>query len=123
MHVIRRPAKWAFCSAAAVLLLARAIAAILALRAGDETAILAVPLTAIFPAVLILGLALMPPTASREGALMRLGAMIQLVAIIALPDFALHLALGLPVVFLVVELYETRLPKPLRDATSRLFIA
>jgi hypothetical protein len=123
MHVIRNPAKWALCLAAAALLLIRAAAVILGLMAGDEAELLAYPLSAILPAVLILGLALLPPTVSREGALMRLGAMIQLNAIIAMPGIALHLALGLPVVFLVVELYETRLPKPLRDATSRWFIA
>jgi hypothetical protein len=64
----------------------------------------------------------MPPAKSREGILMRLGAIMQLMAIIALPSLALRLALGLPVVFLVVELYATRIPVSLRNRFSRAFI-
>jgi len=65
----------------------------------------------------------MPATRSREGALMRLGTIIQLALIILLPPVALYLALGLPVVFLVVELFETRLPQPLRDPIVRAVLA
>jgi hypothetical protein len=93
------------------------------LRAGSEARLLAFPLAVVVPFALIVGLAQLPPTDSREGALMRLGTMIQLVAIIALPNLALYLALGLPVVFLVVELYETRVPPLLRDRVFRFLVA
>ena len=53
---------------------------------------------------------------------MRLGTVMQLMAIIALPEFALLLALGLPVVFLVVELYSTRVPISARSRISRAFV-
>lgn len=89
---------------------------------GDEHELLAYPLTVIFPAVLIAILLVMPPTESREGLLMRVGTIVQLLLIVALPAFALYLALGLPVVFLVVELFETRLPHALRDRLARLVV-
>jgi hypothetical protein len=90
---------------------------------GDEHALLAYPLTVVFPAVLIAILLMMPAAESREGLLMRVGTIAQLLLVIALPEFALHLALGLPVVFLVVELFETRLPSALRDRLVRLVVA
>ena len=102
--------------------LVRSLDVVFSLIAGDETRLLSFPLTVIFPALLIVMLATMPPAASREGALMRLGTMIQLVAIIALPDFALYLALGLPVVFLMVELFETKLPHSLRESIARMVV-
>ena len=46
---------------------------------------------------------------------MQIGTMIQLLLIIALPGFALYLALGIPVVFLVIELFETRAPTIFRS--------
>ncbi len=52
---------------------------------------------------------------------MQLGAMVQILLIIAFPRFALYLALGFPVVFLFVELFETRMPTLLKAAIkSRL---
>ena len=85
--------------------------------------LLAFPFGAVLPAVLLILLALMPPTRTREGLLMRVGAMMQLWLIIALPRFALHLALGFPVVFLAVELFETRVPRRIRDPLVRLVVA
>lgn len=123
MHSIRIRTKWLLYLCATGFLLVRSVEMIAMLRAGREAQLLAFPLAVILPFALILGLARLPPTESREGALMRLGTMIQLVAIIALPNLALYLALGLPVVFLVVELYETRVPAPLRDGIFRFFVA
>src|SRR5262245_60747879 len=80
------------------------------LRHGDEQPLLTFPLAVIFPTVLIAALLLLPPAETREGLLMRIGTIIQLLLIIGLPPLALYLALGLPVVFLVAELIETRLP-------------
>jgi len=94
-----------------------------ALRSGDPSRLLAFPFSAILPAVLMAVLAMMPPTRSREGLLMRVGAMIQLWLIILLPPLALYLALGFPVVFLVVEIFETRLSPRIRDPLARLVIA
>ncbi|MEQ1694686.1 MAG: hypothetical protein ABL901_02495 [Hyphomicrobiaceae bacterium] len=101
----------------------RAVDVFAGLANGSEHALLAYPLTVIFPAVLIAILLMFPPSQSREGLLMRVGTIIQLLLILALPRFALYLALGMPVVFLVVELFETRLPAPLRDRLARLVVA
>lgn len=94
-----------------------------ALAEGDPDHLLAFPLAVIFPAILAALLLVMPATRSREGALMRLGTIIQLALIILLPPVALYLALGLPVVFLLVELFETRLPQPLGDPVVRAVLA
>lgn len=101
----------------------RAIDVVGGLARGEEHALLAYPLTVIFPAVLIVFLLMFPPAESREGLLMRVGTISQLLLIMALPGFALYLALGLPVVFLVVELFETRLSATLRERLARLVVA
>ena len=93
----------------------RAVEAISALGRSETTAFLAFPLAVLIPALALLFLATRRDMRSQEGALMQLGTMIQLLLIIALPRFALYLALGFPVVFLVVELFETRCPLPLRN--------
>lgn len=102
---------------------ARCAAMVFALLDGEEALLLAFPLAVIFPAILAATLLLLPPAASREGLLMRVGAIIQLVLIVMLPGLALYLALGFPVVFLVVELFETRLPSRLREPLRRLVLA
>lgn len=56
---------------------------------------------------------------SEEGALMQIGVMIQLILILSLPPLALFLALGFPVVFLAVELFETQAPAELRKSIKR----
>lgn len=101
------------------LVVLRVAEAIRALLYGDETALLILPLGVLLPGLLIGALLMMPPTRTREGLLMRLGTAIQLLLIIAIPPLALHLALGLPVVFLVVEVFETRLPATIRDPVVR----
>jgi cytochrome P450 len=84
MHSVRTRTKWLLYLCATGFLLARSAEMIVTLRAGSEAQLLAFPLAVILPFALIVGLAQLPPTDSREGALMRLGTMIQLVAIIAL---------------------------------------
>ena len=121
-HDVRWSAKVALCVLVAAVVLIRAALMIRASSDGDESALLAFPLTAVFPATLVLALATMPPAVSREGALMRIGTMVQCIAIIGVPKFALHLALGLPVVFLIVELFETRCPARIRDAVARRIV-
>lgn len=89
---------------------------------GYNTAIESYSFTVIFPAVLILALVAMDKTNTKEGLLMRFGTMIQLLLIISLPPFSLYLALGLPVVFLVVELFVTRVPKVITTPIEKLIV-
>ena len=90
---------------------------------GDKTAFLAFPLTVLIPALTFLFLATRKGMSSAEGVLMQVGTMIQLLLIIALPGFALYLALGFPVVFLVIELFETRSPVTFRTWIKSRIIA
>ncbi|MCW2389597.1 hypothetical protein M2333_002643 [Sphingobium sp. B11D3B] len=107
---------------AAILFVWRVLAAYDHVRRGDPDLLLAFPLAVIFPALLVLLLSLMPAARSREGVLMRIGTMVQLCLIVMLPPVALYLALGLPVVFLVVELFETRVPAAIRDPLVRMAV-
>ncbi len=116
MHNISRIYLSLLIGLAVIVVCWRALVAIGDLVAGDETAFLAFPLTVILPACAFAFLAVQQNMTSQEGALMQLGVMIQIVLILALPGLALYLALGFPVVFLVVELFETRAPAPLRHA-------
>lgn len=108
---------------AAILFLWRAYLAITDLINSDQTAFLAFPLSVVLPAMIFSFLATRRGMASQEGALMQLGAMMQILLILALPSFALYLALGFPVVFLMVELFETRLPNSLKTAVKSRLIA
>ncbi len=101
----------------------RIVAMIRALRFGDPSPLLSLPFTAILPAVLLVLLGFMPAARTQEGLLMRVGAMIQLILIVALPAVALYLSLGFPVVFLMVELFETRVPRRVREPLARFVIA
>lgn len=101
----------------------RAIAALVDLSKGDVTTFLAFPLTVILPAVAFIYIGRLKGLISEEGALMQIGVMIQLILILALPGFALYLALGFPVVFLVVELFETKAPPRLRQRIKRRLLA
>jgi hypothetical protein len=105
-----------------VLLAWRALGVISGLLTGDEHALLTFPLAVILPTVLVAILLVLPPAETREGLLMRVGTVVQLLLIVALPPLALYLALGLPVVFLAVELIETRLPPALRDRLAGLVV-
>lgn len=108
-------------SIAAFLFLFRGYLAVTDLSVGDQTRFLAFPLSVILPCLAFSFLATRRNIASQEGTLMQLGAMVQILLIIAFPRFALYLALGFPVVFLFVELFETRMPTLLKTAIkSRL---
>jgi hypothetical protein len=122
MHDIRFRTKAALYTGTAALFFERSVQALRSLRSNDEAPLLAFPLSVILPTILIVLLCRMLPAKSQEGILMRLGTVMQLMAIIALPEFALLLALGLPVVFLVVELYSTRVPISARSRISRAFV-
>lgn len=107
---------------AAALVIWRAGMVVQGLVEGDETDFLTFPLAVILPALAFAFLALRNSFASAEGALMHLCAMLQLLLILAMPRFALLLALGFPVGFLLVELFETRCPSSLRDPLRRGFL-
>ena len=100
----------------------RAALAIQELYVGDVSAILAFPLTVILPAVAFVYVGRLKDMISEEGALMQLGVMIQLLLVLSLPSFALYLVLGFPVVFLVVELFETKTPEGFRSRIKGLVL-
>lgn len=83
---------------------------------------LAFPLTVVLPFAALFFLVRMRSTRTSEGALMRLAALALILMILGVPNLALHLALGFPIAFLVVELFETRIPASLRDAIKRRLI-
>ena len=93
-----------------------------AAKLGDLEPMRAIGFAVVFPLALLLPLSRMGPNRTAEGVLMRFGTAVQLVLVAALPRWGLHLALGLPVVFLVVELVETKLPRAFRDLIERTFV-
>ncbi|MGH1575614.1 hypothetical protein [Planktotalea sp.] len=100
----------------------RAMQAIYDLLGGDETGFLVFPLAVILPALAFGFLTTRRDMRSQEGALMQLGAMLQLLLIVAIPNHALLLTLGFPVVFLCVELFETKAPNALRTTIKRMVL-
>lgn len=100
----------------------RFISALNSWHKGNNSEIEAYSFTVIFPAVLIFTLSFMGKTITKEGLLMRFGTMTQLLLIISIPKFSLYLALGFPVVFLVVELFVTRVPKTITTPIERVIV-
>lgn len=123
MHRLKLSVVFGMVVVAGILFVWRGCLAITYLKNGDQTAFLAFPLSVVLPAMIFAFLATRRGMASQEGALMQLGAMMQILLIIALPGFALYLALGFPVVFLMVELFETRLPNSLKTAVKSRLLA
>ena len=123
MHRIRPEIIALLSVVAAALFVWRAVLAVAGLMNGDEVGFLSFPLAVILPSLVFGYFATLRDMISAEGALMQFGAMIQLLLILAMPQWALHLALGFPVVFLCVELFETRLPGTLRDRLKRGVLA
>ncbi len=123
MHEIRKSTKIVIVFATIAAFIWRGYDAIVSLSNGAESPVLAFPLTVIFPTLLIAILLLMKPTRTREGLLMRFGTAVQLILILCIPHFALYLALGFPFVFLMVELFETRLPQSIRAPLSKLVLS
>lgn len=89
---------------------------------GNNTEIEAYSFTVLFPLFLIVILVLFKRTKTKEGLLMRFGAILHLLLILGLENLSLYLALGFPVVFLVVEIFTTRLPGKLTQPIERVFI-
>lgn len=76
----------------------------------------------IFPSVVICSLCFLGNTKTKEGLLMRFGTILQLLLIISIPALSLYLALGLPVVFLIVELFVQKTPRVIYVPIERLII-
>lgn len=91
-------------------------------RIGQYTEIQSYVFCVIFPATLLVLLDIMGETKTREGALMRFGSMLQLLLILCIPPFSLHLALGFPVIFFAVEVFSTKLPKVITQPIERAII-
>jgi len=89
------------------------------LEEGKPDAFLSFPMTVILPIAALAYLVRMPATRTSEGILMRFAAIVLILMIVALPAVSLHLALGFPVAFLVVEMFETRVPAPLRSTVKQ----
>ncbi|MGH1404862.1 MAG: hypothetical protein ACRBDL_11535 [Alphaproteobacteria bacterium] len=89
---------------------------------GGNELLEAYSLCVIFPAVLIFALSFLGKTKTKEGLFMRFGTMLQLFLIISIPVFSLYLALGLPVVFLVVELFVQKAPRVIYLPIERMII-
>ena len=104
---------------AGVLALHRLVKSIYGLAEGKPDDFLAFPMTVIVPSAALVYLVRMPATRTSEGILIRFAAMVLILMIIALPAASLHLALGFPVAFFMVEMFETRVPAPLRSTVKR----
>ena len=89
---------------------------------GSNTQIESYSFAVVFPSLLIFSLSKIGASSSKEGLLMRFGTMLQLLLIIAVPPLALYLALGLPMVFLVVELFSTKVPCTIRSPIESAII-
>lgn len=117
-----RLARALIAATAATAAAARLTVAVADAQRGDPSALTGFGFTVLFP-LLLIGLALaLGPGRTREGVLMRLGTAAQFILVIAVPPFALHLLLGLPVIFLLVELFETRFPRAPRDRIAAWFV-
>ena len=109
--------------AAAIAGVARLLLAADAARTGDLDPLTAYGFTVIFPLVLVLAILSLGPSRTREGILMRIATCCQLILLMALPPLSLYLLLGLPVAFLFVELFETRMPRVVREPIARRLVA
>ncbi len=107
---------------AACAAIARLAVDIGAATGGDLAPLTAYGFTVLFPLVLIGLLLSLGPGRTWEGVLMRLGTAWQFILIVAVPPYALHLLLGLPLIFLLVELFETRLPRRVREPVTAWFV-
>lgn len=86
---------------------------------GNPEWVVGLGIEVILPALLAISMLSTTPSPTSEGALLRAGTALHMLFILGIPPFALHLALGLPCVFLVVELVYNYAPQrlglPLRN--------
>lgn len=120
--VIRRSTRLAVLACAFTAAAIRLAAALQDWSAGSYTAIEAYSFRVVFPAMFITCLVMMHGTRTREGLLMRFGTILQLLMIICIPPAAEYLALGFPVVFMVVELLVAKLPPAIARPIEKVII-
>lgn len=101
----------------------RMIAAIMTALNANLEGLIGYGFEVIFPLILISLILSMGPSKTREGILMRFATMCQLILVISVPPFSLHMLLGLPVVYLLVELLETRLPASVREPIEKWLVS
>lgn len=106
-----------------IVMAARFVSAIKSFNSGQFAEIQSYAFCVILPAVLLILLLWLDEARTKEGLLMRVGSIIQLFLIISLPPVSLYLALGFPVVFLVVEIFSTRVPKIITAPIEKVIIA
>jgi hypothetical protein len=105
------------------IVLYRLIYALVALQQGSVDTLGIFSFSVIFPAAFILFLLLFAPKArSVEGVYMLFGSVILFLLIILIKSLALHLLLGWPVVFLLVELYATKAPNTIQKMTQSMLV-
>jgi len=121
-YALRKEALCALLLAVCTACLVRLFLAILSWRNGHNELLEAYSFSVIFPAFLVLVLLFSGHTKTKEGLLMRFGTMVQLLLIISIPAFSLYLALGLPVVFLVVELFVQKTSREIYVPIERMLI-
>jgi hypothetical protein len=109
--------------AAAIAAVGRLLLAADAARTGDLDPLIAYGFTVIFPLVLLLAILSLGPSRTREGILMRIATCCQLILVMALPPLSLYFLLGLPVAFLLVELFETRMPRVVREPIAMRLVS
>lgn len=121
-YAMRKEMQAVILALVALVVTIRLIWAIHSWQNGVNAPLLSYAFCVVFPASLAVLLLLMPATRTKEGLLMRFGTVIQLLLILSIPPYALYLALGLPVVFLVIELFVTRIPNPISAPLERLIL-
>ena len=119
---VRRVVKQMVLTAMAAATVWRVLGATNSIGQGDLEPLGRIGLQALVPTVLGALIMVMPPGRSAEGVLMRVAACVQLLVIVLLPRFALPVALGFPIVFLVVEVFETQAPRTLRTFVERCLV-
>ncbi|MET1076723.1 MAG: hypothetical protein ABWY06_01745 [Pseudomonas sp.] len=97
----------------------RLLLALQAADLGDGAPLAAFSFAVVLPASAVLLLLGLPAARTLEGILMRVGTLLQLLLLLALPTLSLHLLLGLPLVFLLVELFVTRVPEQWRQPVQQ----
>ncbi len=122
-YSLRAPTKFIVLGVGLVAACFRLMSAITQWQAGENTEIQSDAFCVVFPVSLLAVLTFMGKTRTKEGMLMRFGSMLQVLLILWLPDFALYLALGFPVVFFAVEIFCTRIPRKLAHPIERVILA
>jgi len=122
-YKIKKNAFWFLIALLGCVVFYRFIEASIEFANGNQALMVSYAFTVILPASFALFLFFYtPPTKSIEGVYMKIGTVVQMMLIISFKEYSLHLFLGLPVVFLFIEIFVTKFPKRLQLYAERLFI-